>query len=140
VAIPRSLCDREQDKFCEDTNGDTAVRTCTEITSQPDLDINIKAPTGPFRVTTLTVGLAAADPLGGSALAARTFLAIRNKSATETVYLGQTAGVTADDTATGGWEIGPSEDFNIDLDNTNVFYLISTAASVPVKILEVAST
>ena len=26
MALPKSLCDREQDKFLEDSNGDTAVR------------------------------------------------------------------------------------------------------------------
>lgn len=138
MAIPQNRTDREQAKFCEDTSGDTAVRTCTEITSQPDLDINIKAPTGPFLTTTTTVTTTAASPLG-SALTGRTFLAIRNKSLTEVIYLGQTGSVTADDSSTGGWEIGPGEDFNIDLDDSNTFFLITATASASVKILEVAS-
>lgn len=103
--------------------------------------VNISAPTGPFSITVTSVSDTAADPLGGSPLAARVSIAIRNKSATVTLYFGSSAAVTADDTATGGWEIGPGEDFNIDLDDSEAFYLIAPGGeSAVVKILEIAST
>jgi hypothetical protein len=102
-------------------------------------EVHLLAPTGPFKVTRATVGDTAANPLS-AALTDRVSLSIRNKSGSVTVYFG-TATVTADNTVTGGWEIGPNEDFNIDLDASNVFYLIvpSTQSAI-VKILEIAST
>lgn len=102
---------------------------------------NITAPTGPFYISVGTATAVAADPLSGTPLTDRVSLSVRNKSATVTIYFGKTAAVTPDDTATGGWEIGPGEDFNIDLDDTNDFYLITPAGQTAVyKILEIAST
>lgn len=100
---------------------------------------NISAPTGPFNISITTVNDAAADPLGAS-LADRVSLSIRNKSPTVTVYFGDSNTVTANDAATGGWEIGPGEDFNVDLNDSNIFYLITPAGQTAVvKILEIAS-
>lgn len=102
-------------------------------------DVHIRAPTGPFTISVATVTSVAADPIPVP-LAARVSLSIRNKGAV-TVYFGEDAFVTADDTATGGWEIGPGEDFNVDLDDSNSFFLITPAASsAVVKIFEIAST
>jgi hypothetical protein len=104
------------------------------------LDIHILAPTGPFQITVATVTDTAANPIA-VALTDRVSLSIRNKDATDTVYFGSSAAVTADNTASGGWEIGPGEDFNVDLDSGNVFFLITPAGqSAVVKILEIAST
>lgn len=103
--------------------------------------VNIAAPTGPFSIRVATVTAVAADPLGGLPLTDRVSISIRNKDGANTIYFGKDASVTADDTATGGWEIGPGEDFNIDLDDSNAFYLICPAGqSAVVKILEIAST
>lgn len=102
--------------------------------------MNISAPTGPFEITVVTATAVAVNPLP-TPLTARVSLSIRNKSGATTVYFGKNALVTADDSATGGWEIGPNEDFNIDLTEDQVFYLICPAAqSAVVKILEIAST
>ena len=35
AALPKSLCDREQDKFCEDSAGKTAVRVCADTDPLP---------------------------------------------------------------------------------------------------------
>ena len=103
-------------------------------------EVSIKAPTGPFTITVTTVTDVAALGVVAS-LADRVSLSLRNKSATVTIYIGPTSGVTANDAATGGWEIGPSEDFNIDLDDAQDFYLIAPAGqSALVKILEIANT
>jgi hypothetical protein len=128
------------------------VATCTELpTDKVALDVNIlagsitgsvniNAPTGPFEITVATATAVAANPIAVP-LTDRVALSIRNKSATVTVYFGKNGSVTADDTATGGWEIGPGEDFNVDLTDANSFYLITPAAtSALVKIMEIAST
>lgn len=105
------------------------------------IDAVIAAPTGPFFITGFDVTDVAADPLAGSPLADRTALSIRNKSATVTIYFGN-SNVTADDNnVTGGWEIGPQEDFNIDLNDSETVYLVAPAGQTAhVKILEIAST
>ena len=102
-------------------------------------DVNVRAPTGPFLVQVVTIGLVAVNPLPAP-LSARVSLSIRNKSTTGTLYFKESNTVTADDSATGGWEIGPGEDFTIDIDDNNTFYLISNEAGVKAKIIEIAST
>jgi len=101
-------------------------------------EVSIKAPTGPFLVTNATVSDVAADPLG-AALAARTSISIQNEDLVDYVYFGN-ADVT-DSGATKGRKIGPNEDFHIDLDDSNVFYLIASAGKTPaINIVEIAST
>lgn len=103
------------------------------------LDIHIRAPTGPFEISVFTVTDVARNPIPVS-LTARVSLSIRNKDPANTIYFGD-ANVTADNSATGGWEIGPGEDLNVDLDAGNVFFLITTATQrALVKLLEIAST
>lgn len=102
-------------------------------------EVNIKAPTGPFEITVGTATDTAADPLP-TPLTDRVSISIRNKGLV-TIYFGKDASVTADNSATGGWEIGAGEDFNIDLDDTQNFYLITEPTEIAVyKILEIAST
>lgn len=136
--------DREFDKFIQRPSGETAVRTWIANESGEAVPVsgsfNISAPTGPFQITVFTVTDTATDPLP-TPLTARVAVSIRNRSATQTVYFGKTSAVTADNTATGGWEIGPEEDFNIDLTEDNAFFLIASAGQTAlVKILEIAST
>lgn len=135
--------DREFDRFVETPAGDTAVRTLIANDSSDPVVVSgggYAAPTGPLRNSTATVTDTAANPIP-SALANRVSVSVRNKDPVDTVYLGALNTVTADDTATGGWEIGPGEDFNLDLDDSNVFFLIAAAGKTPlVKILEVASS
>lgn len=103
-------------------------------------DVHILAPTGPFSITVGTATAAAANPIAVP-LTGRVSLSIRNKDPANTIYFGASVAVTADDTATGGWEIGPGEDFNVDLDSSESFFLITPAATTAVyKILEIAST
>lgn len=102
-------------------------------------EVHIQAPTGPFLVTVATITDTASNPLA-SALSDRVAVSIRNKGPA-TIYLGPTSGVTADNAATGGWEIGPDEDFHIELDATEVFYLITPSGqTATIKLLEIAST
>lgn len=141
--MPANLTDREFQKFVETPAGDTAVRTLIANDSSDPVQVSgggYAAPTGPLRNSVTTITDTAADPIPVP-LANRVSVSVRNKDPVDTVYLGATNTVTADDAATGGWEIGPGEDFNLDLDDSNVFFLIAAAGKTPlVKILEVAST
>lgn len=140
MPFPNSLTDRELAKFVANSDGDTAVRTVTELSSGISIGaVNIKAPTGPFIVTVQTIGLTAVDPIA-TPLVGRVSISLRNKSPTATLYFKEDNTVTADDAATGGWEIGPGEDFNIDLDDSQGFFLISNEAGCKVKIIQIAST
>jgi hypothetical protein len=142
MTLPPNKNDREQDKFIWDPDNTygTMVKVLAKLEGGVAIgDVNIKAPTGPFRVQVFTVTTTATDfiPIP---LVDRVSISIRNKSATQTVYFGEDNTITADDTATGGWEIGPGEDFNIDLNDTNAFYLMTSSGTATVKILEIAST
>lgn len=100
---------------------------------------NYLAPTGPVSITVSSVTPIAMNPLVAP-FPDRVDLSIRNKGP-NTIYYGPTAGVTADDMSTGGWEILKNEDFHIELNDSQVFYLITAAGeSAVVKILEIAST
>ena len=142
--------DREHDKFVQCPTGETAVRVCVsnessdpipvDIGAVSGLSVGVSAPTGPLRRSVVNVTDVAADPIA-IPLANRVALTIRNKDPVHTVYLGEDNTITQDDLATGGWEIGPGEDFSIDLSEDNVFFLIAPAGqSVIVKILEIASS
>lgn len=115
------------------------VPSGTVVTVSGIVNAKIAAPTGPFLVTNATATSTASNPLIAP-LFARVGLSVRNLSATITVYVGRTAAVTADTSATGGWEVGPGESFNLDLDASNVFYVITPAATTAlIQILEIAS-
>ncbi len=146
MTLKQSIQDREYEKFGEKAGPQTAVHVIATIDNESgnpvpiDGSINISAPTGPFEITVASVTATAANPLSAP-LTARVSLSIRNKSASVTIYFGKNSSVTADDAATGGWEIGPGEDFNIDLNDSNTFFLIApTGQTAMVKILEIAST
>jgi hypothetical protein len=140
------VLDRERDKFVENPAGETSVRVYVgngvgqDIPVSGNFDVQFSAPTGPFDVTNATVTDAAANPIA-TPLANRVSLSIRNESNSVTIYFGKNSSVTADNASTGGWEIGAREDFNIDLNDANLFFLITpTGTSAAVKILEIAST
>lgn len=141
------VLDRERDKFVENPSGETSVRVYVgnetgqeiPVTATFSGSVAAAAPTGPLKRLVTTVTDVAADPILVP-LANRVSLVVRNKSLTNTIYLGEDNTITPDDTATGGWEIGPGEDFSLDLSEDNVFFLIAPAGqSAVVKILEIAS-
>lgn len=138
-----NLVDREFDKFVETPAGDTAVRTIIANDSTDPVVVSsggYTAPTGPIKNSIATVTDVAADPIP-SPLTNRVSVSIRNKAVADSVYIGGLSTVTADNSASGGWEIGPGEDFNVDLDDSHVFFLIAEAGKTPlVKILEIASS
>lgn len=138
--------DRERDKFVETTAGETAVRTLIANDALSPVPVSgisatAVAPTGPFRVTSGTANDTAANPLA-SPLSNRVSASIRNLSATDTIYVGPAITVTPDNNVTtGGWEVGPGEDFHISLSAANAFYFVTQAGKTALwKILEIAST
>jgi hypothetical protein len=132
---------READKFALNSDGDTAVRTLSEITSG--------SVTGTFtasgltiagRITTVDIG-DTATALPAVALSQRNALAIHNTSETDAVYIGYSSAVTADNVlgTTSGWYVGPNENFNIDITESIILYAIcETGKTCRVKINEVA--
>lgn len=136
--------DREWDKFKECPTGETAVRTCISNDSTEPVpvtgSISATAPTGPLKRTVVTVTDVAADPLT-AAQTGRISIIIRNKSQVETIFFGEDNSITADDTSTGGWEIGPGEDFALDISDANNFFLKAAAGKTAiVKLLENKTT
>lgn len=143
MALKTSISDREYAKFREYPNtNDHAVAVYLENLDPIEVtgSSGASAPTGPFEITVLTVTDVAANPIAVP-LTQRVNITLRNKDISNTVYFGKNSLVTADDTSTGGWEIGPGEDFSADLDDNNNFYLITTAGDTAVvKIMEIASS
>jgi hypothetical protein len=139
-----AIKDREFDKFVENPSGETSVRVLVSNDSDSPISVTgsqaLAAPTGPMKLTVYTVTDTAANPIP-TPQTNRVALVLRNKSITETVYVGPNGTVTPDDTATGGWEVFPGEDFSLDYDDNNGFYVItSPTKTAVVKILEIAST
>ena len=141
----QAIQDREHDKFVECPTGETAVRVCVANDSGDPVIVSgstsAAAPTGPFRTTTVvSVNPTPTDPIP-TPLADRVSGIVRNKSSLNAVYFSEDILHTADDTATGAWEIGPGEDFAFNLSPDNGFFLFTEAGKTAVvKILELAST
>lgn len=112
-----------------DSNGNYSVDVSGEFTpSGFQTDALVK-------VVTVS-GTATAIPT--TALAGRNAISIFNKSFTDTLYIGKDNTVTADDTATGGWEIGPRETLNEPVSDKVSYFGITTGGSVTVKVRELA--
>lgn len=116
---------REFDKFCEDSNLDIAVRTCTEITGG-SLEATPAGYSKILLVTTVSVGdTAQLLP----ATVNREAFSFFNNSQVDTVYYGPTIAVTADSVVgtTSGWPVGPEETANEPIKSINAVYVIAPA-------------
>lgn len=134
MTLPSNLVDREFSKFLQTGSGETAVRVSVDGASS-----DFPTPTGPYQITVADVTDNAASPLVGP-LDDRVSIAIRNLSTTDAMYLGTSAAVTADNTATGGWEIPADETFFMDIGESNAIFLVMAAGkTAKTKILEIAS-
>lgn len=142
-----AIQDRERDKFVEKPVGETSVRVFVSnetgdaipVTGSFSATSSYAAPTGPFLVSVATITDVSSNPIPVP-LTDRVSLSIRNLSTTDTVYIGPSIGVTADNTATGGWDIGPGEDLHLDLNDANLFHAITpTGTSAQIKIMEISS-
>lgn len=139
MAIPKSLCDREQDKFCEDSNGKTAVRVCTDSTDTINVSGTFtNAAIGPVKVTGETVtATSAAFPTAANQVD-RSAFSVRNIDPVESVFIVNSVGISKATAAADVWEIGPNETMNLDFDDTNKINLVADAGkSVSIQILEI---
>jgi hypothetical protein len=144
MTLPNQLNDREYAVFDEKTGGQVAKHVIATIDNDDPISVTgssaLAAPTGPMKLTVFTVTDTAQNPIP-TPQTNRVALVLRNLSVTETVYVGPSITVTADDTSTGGWEVGPGEDFSLDYDDNNGFYTITQATkTAKIKLLEIAST
>lgn len=92
-----------------------------------------------FRITTMTVP-DTATAIPATALSNRVALSITNLDAVEVLYLGKST-VTADQAigTTAGWEVGPSESFNVDIaDSLVIFGRAETGKTILIKVLEIS--
>lgn len=94
-----------------------------------------------WRVTTMDVNSAMAYALPMIPLADRNSMAIHNTSTIDTLFIGPTNTVTADNEigVTSGWEIGPGDYHNVDLKKNILTYARAPIGkTIRVKILEAA--
>lgn len=91
------------------------------------------------RVTTLEVSTTAVE-LPAVPLLDRNAMSIRNLSTTDTLYIGFDTSVTADSVVgtTSGWEVGPGEDFNLDIKGSIPVYGIVASGTILIKVAELA--
>jgi hypothetical protein len=133
MTLPSGLETKESLKFVETLAGEVAVRVVAIINEG---NITINEPDD--RVTRVTTIGTSAVQLTRTNDA--TSLSIHNKSETATLYLGEDNSITADDTSTGGWEIGPGESYNESSNPSTPTWLISDTANTVIKIMELLST
>jgi hypothetical protein len=124
---------REFNKFLLDGDGEVCVRVCLSgdaisVESTPaGLEQGI--------VTVISVGTSV-TALPATAASGRNHISIHNKSETQTLYYAFVNTVTADDAATGGFEIPPQGYANLDLKEGVVVYGIYPTSTEVVKVLE----
>lgn len=125
--------------------------TTTSVLGDVGLDVNILggAITGEFtqtglktqgKVTTMTVSHTP-TPLPATPLTKRNSLAVTNLSSSDILYIGFSSSVTADATigTNAGWEVGPNEGFNLDIQDDIIIYGITQSGiTIKIKIMELA--
>lgn len=133
AALPRTLVDREQDKFREGPDGRACVAVCGS--DGEEIKVNFAAPNGPYLISEHTVTTTSAG-FPATPLANRVSLAVRNLDATNSIYIVNAAGLT---TAATKWEVGSDETINFDIDSSESIYLVADT-NVSISIMEIAST
>ena len=80
----------------------------------------------------------AAEAIPGTAMTNRKAILVQNKHATACLYLGSAATVTAhaDNTVTGGYQLGPKDGVFMTLDGSETLYAISDTANTGVCTVE----
>jgi len=134
MTLPGNIRDRELKKFVEDSNGDTAVRTLSEILGSVTGSFSPSGLKTAIKITNLTANTAAAAlPL--TPLTDRNSIIILNRSTTDSLFIGN-----SDVTSSGaleGWEVEAGSFFTVDITDAIVIYGISTA-TINLKIMELA--
>lgn len=129
----------------------TDLVTTTAVGPDVGLDVNILGgtvsgtftPSGLFtagKITTMNV-TDSAIALPSTPLSGRNSLSLTNLSLTDTLYIGFSTGVTANRTIgiNAGWEVGPQEGFNLDIQDDIIIYGITeTGKTILIKVMELA--
>ena len=127
---------REFDKFGLTSSNLTAVRVLLEdaITGA----LQPKGLSTELKNTVLNISTTAA-PIPSTALTDRNFIAIRNLSSTETLYIGN-SDVVADESvgSTAGWQVGPNETYNVDITNDIILYGRTASGTIKIQVQELA--
>lgn len=91
------------------------------------------------RNTTLDV-TTVAIPLPLSALTGRNALSVRNLDVSTILYVGFDTSLTADSIngTTSGWQVGPNETFNVDIQDDIVLYGIVSSGTIKIQVQELA--
>lgn len=74
-------------------------------------------------------------------LSERNSISLTNLSTIDTLYVGFHTGITADQAlgTTAGWEVGPQEGFNLDIQDDVILYGITeTGKTIKIKVMELA--
>lgn len=129
----------------------TDLVTTTTVGPDVGLDVNVIAGsfTGEFTQTGLKVSgrnttmdvSDVAITLPAAPLTARNSLSLTNLSTVDTLYIGFASNVTPDRAlgTTAGWEVGPNEGFNLDIqDNILIYGITEAGKTVRIKIMELA--
>lgn len=134
MSIPTNRGDLELAKFGESLDGKTAVRIIGDISG----DFTTSGLKVAMRVTTMNV-TSTATPIPATALTGRNSIAIENFS-NETIYVNQTALVTADRAlgTTAGHEIPAGNGFNLDITDDIILHAICATGPALVKVTELA--
>lgn len=134
MTIPNNRGDLELAKFGESTDGKTAVRIIGDLSGEFSSS-GLKVA---MRVTTMNV-TSTATPIPATALTGRNSIAIENFS-NETIYVNQTALVTADRAlgTTAGHEIPAGNGFNLDITDDIILHAIVATGPALVKVTELA--
>jgi hypothetical protein len=117
----------------------TGDKVAADVNVLNNIDVQFSGLNIAMKITTMEV-TDVAGKIPATPLAQRNAIAVTNLDAVETIYVGPstvTAGRSLGTTA--GWEIGPSETFNVDItENIELWAVADTGATVKVKVLELA--
>ena len=132
MTLPKTIEVREYDKFQENSQGKTAVRTITEGDFAPSGLRN------GFRITTLSINNVA-SPIPAVAYLNRNSIMIWNTSTTEILYIGN-SDVTPNlsNGTTSGWQVAPRSYFSTDITDNVILYGVVASGSITVQIMELS--
>ena len=128
------------------TEGDPTeycIRVCqdgtVEISGNIGGSVQISGLSVEGKNTTLEVSTTAI-PLPATALTGRNALSVRNLDATTTLYVGFSTSLTADSVVgvTSGWQVGPNETYNVDIQDDIVLFGIVTSGTIKIQVQEFA--
>lgn len=127
MALSCSVEDREFNKFTEDSNGDTCVRTCGEFDAVP-AGLNTAG-----KITEITLASGSWTALPATALVGRNGVGVQNPTGIE-IKLNYDSG----EAGFIGWSVKPNGEFFIDIKDGVTIYAKAASGAPTVTVMEVA--